>query len=108
MPMRVAPLRQQEVAAFRQEFRLGNDKIIGCIGRLHRGKRIETVIEALAEVRKQVGNARLLIIGGDGSPDEAAYKRELQQLAADLGVREAVVFTGYRPAGEMPAAIRLA
>jgi len=92
-------------AAFRQEFRLGNDKIIGCVGRLHRGKRIETAIEALTEVRKHVGNARLLIIGGDGSPDETDYKGELQQLATDLGVREAVTFTGYRPAEDMPAAI---
>ena len=95
----------EEAAAFRQELRLGNDKIIGCIGRLHRGKRIETAIEALAEVRKQVGNARLLIIGGAGSPDETAYKREVQQLAADLGVLEAIIFTGYRPAEDMPAAI---
>jgi glycosyltransferase involved in cell wall biosynthesis len=94
-----------EATAFRQEFHLGDDKIIGCVGRLHRGKRIETAIEALAEVRKQVGNARLLIIGGDGSPDETAYKWELQQLATDLGMREAVVFTGYRPAEDIPAVI---
>lgn len=92
-----------EVAAFRQEFNLGADKVIGCVGRLHRGKRIETAIGALAEVLKQVGNARLLIVGGDGSPDEAAYKRELQQLAADLGMREAVIFAGIRLAEEMPA-----
>lgn len=95
----------QEVVAFRQEFRLGSDKIIGCIGRLHRGKRIETAIEALAEVRKEVGNARLLIIGGAGSPDETAYQGELRQLATNLGVDGAVVFTGYRAAEDMPAAL---
>ena len=94
-----------QAAAFRQEFRLGDAKVIGCIGRMHRGKRIETAIKALAEVRQQVSNARLVVIGGAGSPDESAYQEELQQLAADLGVGEAVVFTGYRPAGDMPAAI---
>lgn len=95
-----------EAAAFRQEFRLGDDKIIGCVGRLHRGKRIATAIEALAGVRKQVGNARLLIIGGDdGSPNERAYKTELQQQADGLGVGESVTFTGYRPVEDMPAAI---
>lgn len=94
-----------EVAAFRQEFRLGDDKVIGCIGRLHRGKRIETAIRALAEVRERVSNARLLVIGGAGSPDETAYQTELKQLAADLGVDEAVVFTGYRSSEAMPAAI---
>ena len=95
----------EESAAFRQEFRLGNEKIIGYIGRLHRGKRIETAIEAFAKARKYVGNARLLIIGGDDCPDEASYKEELQQLATDLGVSEAVAFTGYLPAEDMPAAI---
>jgi len=95
----------QETADFRQEFRLGDDKVIGYVGRLHRGKRIEIAIKSLAEVRKRVGNARLLIIGGDdGSPNGHAYKSELQQLAADLGIGDSVVFTGYRPAEEMPAA----
>ena len=92
----------QASAAFRQEFRLGDDKIIGCIGRLHPGKRIEIAIEALAKVRKQVSNARLLIIGGG---DEMAYKAELQQVAMDLGVAESVTFTGYRRPEDMPAAI---
>jgi glycosyltransferase involved in cell wall biosynthesis len=97
-----APL---ETAAFRQKFGLEDDKIVGCVGRLDRGKRIEIAIKALAEARKQVGNARLMVIGGDGSPAETAYKEELQQMATDLGVREAVTFTGYRPAEEVPAAI---
>jgi glycosyltransferase involved in cell wall biosynthesis len=95
-----------EAAAVRQEFGLGSDKVIGCVGRLHRGKRIETAIRALAAVRKQVGQARLLVIGGDdGSANERAYQAELQQLAQDMGVGEAVIFTGYRPAEKMPAAI---
>jgi glycosyltransferase involved in cell wall biosynthesis len=94
-----------EVAAFRQEFGLGDNKVIGCIGRLHRGKRIEVAIKALAEVRKQVSSARLLIIGGAGSADEIAYQQELQRAAVDLGVGETVVFTGYRPAEDMPAAV---
>jgi glycosyltransferase involved in cell wall biosynthesis len=95
----------REVAAFREEFQLSDAKVIGCIGRLHRGKRIETAIQALAEVRKRVSNARLLVIGGAGSADEMAYQDELQRLAVDLGVGEAVVFTGYRQTEFMPAAI---
>lgn len=100
---RVATL--EEATAFRQEFGLKNDKLIGCVGRLHRGKRIEVAIRALAVVREQISNARILIIGGDGLPAEAAYKRELLQLATDLGVSESVIFTGFRPAEEMPAAM---
>jgi glycosyltransferase involved in cell wall biosynthesis len=95
----------QEVASFRQEFRFGDDKIIGYIGRLDRRKRVETVIQALASVRQQVSNARLVVIGGAGSPDEFAYQEELAKLASSLGLREVVTFTGFRRAEQMPAAI---
>jgi len=98
--------KPEEITAFRREFNLGNDKLIGCIGRLHRGKRVEIAIEALAEVRKQVDNVRLLIVGShDGSPAGIAYHTELQQLASALGVREVVQFLGYRSPEAMPAAM---
>lgn len=96
----------EEIAAFRKQFHLGDDKIIGYVGRLHRGKRIETAIEALAKVRTQAGNARLLIIGGgDGSAGETAYKKKLQDLAASLEISCAVTFTGYCPAEQLSGAI---
>jgi glycosyltransferase involved in cell wall biosynthesis len=95
-----------EITAFRREFNFGNDKLIGCIGRLHPSKRVEIAIEALAEVRKQVDNVRLIIVGShDGSPAGIAYHTELQQLASALGVREVVHFLGYRSPEAMPAAM---
>lgn len=94
----------QEAAAFRREFNPGGGPLIGFVGRLHRGKRVETAIQALAEVRKQAGSARLVVMGGPGSADEAAYQRELEQLA-DLGAGGAVTFTGFLPAQAMSAAI---
>jgi phosphatidylinositol alpha-1,6-mannosyltransferase len=73
---------------------------------LHRGKRIEVAIRALPEVRKQLGDARLLVIGEhDGSAAGAAYEMELRQLAKDLNLAEAVLFSGYLSAEQMPAAI---
>lgn len=95
-----------EIAAFRRRFGLGEDRIIGYLGRLHRGKCIETAIKALAVVREKLRNARLLIIGeGDGSPNERAYKEELRHLADTLGIGESVIFTGYFPSEIIPAVI---
>ena len=86
----------EQTAAFRMEFALANDKIIGYVGRMDRNKRIETAIEALAIVRQQVPNVRLLIVGGfSGSPDEVAYKMKLELLASQLGIASHVTFTGY-------------
>jgi glycosyltransferase involved in cell wall biosynthesis len=95
-----------EVAAFRRQWNLGEAQLIGCVGRLHRGKRIEVAIRALAEVRKQLGDVRLLVIGEhDGSAAGAAYELELRQLAKDLNLSEVVLFAGYLSAEQMPAAI---
>ncbi len=95
-----------EIAACRAEFKLDGDKVIGFVGRLHRGKRIETAIRALAEVRKTVSDVRLLILGDhDGSPGGLAYRGDLQRLATDLDLADCVVFAGYRPAERLPAAV---
>jgi len=95
-----------EIAAFRQQWNLGEARLIGCVGRMHRGKRIEVAIRALAGVRKQLGDVRLLVIGGhDGSAAGAAYETELRQIATDMSLSEAVIFAGYFSADQMPAAI---
>lgn len=75
-----------------------DELVIGCIGRMHRGKRFETAIESLALVRKRGKNARLVIIGGgDGSPQARAYLEELKLLGVKLGVSHAITFAGYLP-----------
>lgn len=80
----------------RQGFDLGDEKFIGFVGRLHRGKRIETLIELLPIVCRQVPNIRLLIVGGDdGSAQSKAYCEKLRELADRLSVGDAVTFTGY-------------
>lgn len=94
----------REVAAIREELHVGSDRVIGLVGRLHRGKRVEVAVQALAEVQKRHEHVRLLIVGDhDGSPAGLAYQSELQQLAAVLNVAEYVIFTGYCPAERMPA-----
>ena len=94
-----------EIAAFREKFGLGGDPLIGYVGRMHRGKRIETALEALARIRKKISNARLVIVGGyDGSDGEKFYQLELAELAARLGIAGAVTFTGYLDHHQIPVA----
>jgi glycosyltransferase involved in cell wall biosynthesis len=61
--------------------------MIVTIGRLERYKGHHRVIEALPEVRRQVPNARLRVIG------DGPYESELRALADRLGVASAIEFT---------------
>lgn len=65
------------------------DRIIFFIGRLVPEKGVETLIRAFAPVSGLIPDARL-VIGGRG-PQEPI----LRQLAADLGISDRVVFTGF-------------
>lgn len=95
-----------EVAAFRRAWDLGEDKLIGCVGRLHRGKRVEVAIRALAKVREQLADVRLMIIGEhNGSLEGEAYEMELRQLAKDLNLTAPVIFAGYFSAEQMPVVL---
>lgn len=85
-----------------------DDIVIGCIGRLHRCKRFETAIEALALIRASGENARLFIIGGDhGSSLEHNYLEELRELVDKLDIGSAVTFLGRLPHDEVSKALSL-
>jgi len=69
---------------------LNNKKIIVCISRLEKSKRIDQVILSLKHLKNKFLNCKLVIIG-DGS--EAAY---LKNLINDIGVSDQVVLVGNR------------
>ena len=94
-----------EISNFRTRLGLENERIVGFVGRLHRGKRIDTAIEALAVVLKQIPSVRLVIFGGTNNLEsERSYKLELQLLANNLRIGESVMFVGHSRAEEMLAA----
>jgi glycosyltransferase involved in cell wall biosynthesis len=95
-----------EIAKCREELHLGDDRVIGLVGRLHRGKRVEVAIQAFADVQKAHEHVRLLVVGDhDGSPSGTAYEIELRELARDLEVKESVIFVGYCQAERVPAVL---
>lgn len=80
----------------RAEFGVAPDQpLIGWVGRLDRKKRVEDFVRAAALVRAERSNARFLVIGG---PDAfmPEYADELRALAAELGLADALTFTGDR------------
>lgn len=84
------------VRRFRALNELGSFPVIGFVGRLHRIKRIECIVDSLPQVQAAVGDVRFVIVGGfDGSPSECAYKLALEERATRLGVRDSLKFTGY-------------
>ncbi len=66
----------------------------------HRG--VDTVIRAMPRILEQVPNARFLIVG------RGSYQPDLEQLAGELGVRERVVFAGFKPYAEIGSWMRRA
>jgi glycosyltransferase involved in cell wall biosynthesis len=67
------------------------------IGRLVAQKNFRLLVEAFARVR-QHADIRLIILGGDeSSAEQMAHRKELQELAAGLGVGSDVDLPGYQP-----------
>jgi glycosyltransferase involved in cell wall biosynthesis len=78
--------------------------VVACAARLFRGKGQDDVIRALAIIRAEVPDLRLLIIGEDDRiVMNSSFSAELQGLARALGVSDRVIFTGHRT--DMPAVL---
>ncbi|MDB2248608.1 glycosyltransferase [Halorubrum ezzemoulense] len=68
-----------------------SDHIIGTVGRLHEQKGYEYLIQAFPQIKEQVTDVKLLILG-DGPKRET-----LQALAKETGYSGDIHFTGYVP-----------
>jgi glycosyltransferase involved in cell wall biosynthesis len=64
--------------------------LIGVLSRLNQMKGIEYFLEAAAAMGRRDRDPRFLIIGDGG------HRKELEQYAAQLGLGERVLFTGFR------------
>ena len=66
----------------------------------HRG--VDTTIEAMPRIREQVPNAKFVVVG------RGSFQADLEELAGDLGVSEAVEFRGLVPYAEVGSWMRRA
>jgi len=76
-----------------------DETLVSYFGFLHPLKGGEVLIRALAQLVDEGRSAKILFIGGKtGSSDtdtNAAYAAQVEALAAELGVSERILFTGY-------------
>jgi len=80
------------------------DQVVGITGRLVAWKGHKLFLEALARLAQTHAHLRGLIVG-DVESTEPDYRRELEVLAAQLGIAGRVIFTGHCAdmAGLLPA-----
>lgn len=82
----------QAAAAFRRDWGVGEGDILAAyVGRLVPIKRVDLVLRSVAEARRR-GVSVQLAVAGDGE-----CRPELERLAGELGLGEAVRFMGYVP-----------
>ncbi|WP_053718758.1 glycosyltransferase family 4 protein [Saccharothrix sp. NRRL B-16348] len=84
-------------AEMRARYGLGDRPVVVCVSRLVPRKGQDVLVRALPEIRRQVPDAALLVVGG------GPYRGTLERLAASVGVSEHVVLTGSVPWEELPA-----
>ena len=76
--------------AARARWKIGeHEQLLGCAGVLLEDKGQEWVIRALAQLRQEFPNCKLLL-AGDG-----AYRPQLEKLTAELNLQDAVIFAGF-------------
>jgi phosphatidylinositol alpha-1,6-mannosyltransferase len=86
----------------RNRLELGDSRVILTVGHVSKRKAQDVVIRALPSVLKDCPKARYLIAGLPSG------RKELEQLAVDLGVDDHVVFLGQVPQEELPYLYNLA
>ena len=79
-----------EKGEFRKKYSIpSGDKVVLYLGRLHKSKGIDLLIEAFADLTSRIGNVRLVLVGPDGGS-----KQELLKITADRDILDKVQYTG--------------
>jgi glycogen(starch) synthase len=78
-----------EAAAFRRELTGPRTRLVLFAGRLEYEKGVQTLLDALQRVRREIGPTRLLVAG------TGTYSEALRRRVRELGLQRHVRFTGY-------------
>lgn len=85
------PVPVEEKHRIREKWGLGReDLVIGIVSKLWEGKGHLTLLEAFREVKKEIENTRLVIVG------EGYLEERLRETARSLGLADSVLFTGFQ------------
>lgn len=83
--------QENELAAFRSQWAAADEPLIFYVGRLVGEKGVDLLVEAMAEVCRELPQARAVIAGK--GPEE--YTRQLQETIARLGLQQRVQMIGF-------------
>jgi glycosyltransferase involved in cell wall biosynthesis len=86
--------REEHARAFRAQWQLGDDMVVGTVGRIklvRKGQ--EVLIEAARELARRRVRAKFVIVGAP-FPGNESHLAELHRRVRDYGLQDAVVFTG--------------
>jgi len=105
--VRIAPDDPTHRAATREGLGIGGQELaVGFFGLLYPGKGVDTLLEAIARVRKAGITLRPVIIGGtlEGNAENGAdYVESLRQIARGLSLENACIWTGPYASGSLDA-----
>jgi glycosyltransferase involved in cell wall biosynthesis len=86
--------------AVREELGIpGAAPVVGIVSRIFKWKGHAYLVEAMAEVARQLPEARLIIVGEDdprADPGSGSFRAQLETRARELGITRNVLFTGFR------------
>ena len=86
----------QKKGEFRKRYSIQDDeKIVLYLGRLHKSKGIDLLIEAFSELTTKLDNLKLMLVG----PDDG-YRLILEKRAEELKIKDKTIFTGRVPEKE--------
>jgi glycosyltransferase involved in cell wall biosynthesis len=83
---------------FRKKYGCEDSRVVLTVGRLNYQKGFHVLIKALRLIRKEFKNAKLVIVG------EGEDRGNLEKLARELKLADAVIFAGALPYEELPKA----
>lgn len=104
--IRDAAYAQPPDPQLQQQYGLAGKRVLLYVGRMARNKRIHILVEALPLIRAHYPNTVLLLVGETGHA-YAGYVAETKARAAELGVADAVIFTGAQNRDQIGAFYQL-
>ena len=105
VPVRI-PVSASALGAFRGRYGLGGRPVVGVFGFLERSKRFTHLVEAVRAAFGPGPDAPMLLLaGGPRLPAHESLAAEIRKAAADAGLTDRIVITGYLEPTDVPVAL---